>query len=114
MFKLLLCVFAGILIYLIPHSLSSQTWGLFAIFISTILGIILRPYPMGAVTLMGLSVAVLTGVLDLQKEALSGFSSPIIWLVVMVFFVSRGFIKTKLGLRIAYNFINLMVILPYR
>ena len=108
MFKLLLCVFAGILIYLIPHSLSSQTWGLFAIFISTILGIILRPYPMGAVTLMGLSVAVLTGVLDLQKEALSGFSSPIIWLVVMVFFVSRGFIKTKLGLRIAYNFINLM------
>jgi len=108
MFNLPLCVIAGILIYLIPHSLPQQTWGLFAIFISTILGIILRPYPMGAVTLMGLSVAVLTGVLDLQKEALTGFSSPIIWLVVMVFFVSRGFIKTKLGLRIAYNFINLM------
>lgn len=108
MLNLLLCVIAGILIYLIPHSLSQQAWGLFAIFISTILGIILRPYPMGAVTLMGLSVAVLTGVLDLQTEALSGFGSPIPWLVVMVFFVSRGFIKTKLGLRIAYNFINLM------
>lgn len=108
MFNLLLCVIAGILIYLVPHSLSQQAWGLFAIFIATILGIILRPYPMGAVTLMGLCVAVLTGVFDLQSEALSGFSSPIPWLVVMVFFVSRGFIKTKLGLRIAYNFINLM------
>lgn len=108
MLNLVLCVIAGILIYLIPHSLPNQTWGLFSIFIATILGIILRPYPMGAVTLIGLCVAVLTGILDLQKEALTGFSSPIIWLVVMVFFVSRGFIKTKLGLRIAYNFINLM------
>ena len=108
MFNLLLCVIIGILVYLVPHSLSPQAWGLFSIFIATILGIILRPYPMGAVTLMGLCVAVLTGVFDLQTEALSGFSSPIPWLVVMVFFVSRGFIKTKLGLRIAYNFINLM------
>lgn len=108
MLNLLLCVIAGILIYLIPHSLPQQAWGMFSIFIATILGIILRPYPMGVVTLMGLSVAVLTGVLNLEKEALTGFGSPIPWLVVMVFFVSRGFIKTRLGLRIAYNFINLM------
>ena len=108
MFNLLLCIIVGILVYLIPHSLSQQAWGLFSIFISTILGIILRPYPMGAVALMGLCVAVLTGILDLQKEALSGFSSPIVWLVIMVYFISHGFVKTKLGLRIAYNFINLM------
>lgn len=108
MFNLLLCIIVGIAVYLIPHSLSQQAWGLFSIFISTILGIILRPYPMGAVTLMGLSVAVLTGILDLQKEALSGFSSPIVWLVIMVYFISHGFMKTKLGLRIAYKFINLM------
>lgn len=62
MLNLVLCVIAGILIYLIPHSLPNQTWGLFSIFIATILGIILRPYPMGAVTLIGLCVAVLTGI----------------------------------------------------
>ncbi len=106
--KLILCIVIGTLVYLIPHSLNYQAWGLFSIFIATILGIILRPYPMGAVTLMGLCVAIFAGILDLQKEALTGFSSPIIWLVVMVFFVARGFIKTQLGLRVAYNFIHLM------
>src|ERR1700675_4948002 len=37
-------------------------------------------------------------------EALSGFGNSTIWLIVVAFFISRGFIKTGLGCRIAYLF----------
>jgi DASS family divalent anion:Na+ symporter len=37
--------------------------------------------------------ATLTGTLSLA-DALSGFSHSVIWLVVMAFFISRGFIKS--------------------
>ena len=41
-----------------------------------------------------------------MKETLSGFASAQVWLIVMAFLISRGFVKTGLGLRIAYLFIK--------
>ena len=52
---------------------------------------------------MGIAATALTGTLTLS-ESLSGFSHPVIWLIVSAFFISRGFIKTGLGARIAYLF----------
>jgi DASS family divalent anion:Na+ symporter len=63
--------------------------------------------PPGAVALTGLLLAVLSGNLSMS-QGLAGYSSPIIWLIVFVFFVARGFIKTRLGLRIGYHFISLL------
>ncbi|GIS64764.1 MAG: hypothetical protein CM1200mP3_10120 [Chloroflexota bacterium] len=37
-----------------------------------------------------------------HSEALSGFGNRVIWLIVTAFFISRGFMKTGLGARIAY------------
>lgn len=76
---------------------------LLAIFVATILGIVLKPLPMGAVALIGISVTAVTGTLTIN-EALTGFSNRVIWLIVLAFFISRGFIKTGLGRRIAYLF----------
>ncbi len=45
----------------------------------------------------------LTGVLK-PDEALAGFGYPVVWLIVSAFFISRGFLVTSLGLRIAYLF----------
>lgn len=39
-------------------------------------------------------------------EAISGFANTSIWLIVGAFLFSRGFIKTGLGKRIAYNLIS--------
>jgi hypothetical protein len=39
------------------------------------------------------------------QDSLSSFTNPVIWLVVIAFFISRGFIKTGLGARIAYLFV---------
>lgn len=92
--------------YPAPAGMDPQGWHLFAIFVATISGLIFKPLPMGAVALIGLAATVLTGTLKLQPEALSGYSDSIIWLVLYVFFIARGFIKTKLGIRIAYKFVE--------
>jgi DASS family divalent anion:Na+ symporter len=80
---------------------------LFAIFVTTIVGIVLNPLPMGAVAMIGIAVTVVTGTLPIT-DAMSGFSDVVIWLIVLAFFISRGFIKTGLGARVAYFFVALL------
>ncbi|PWF26579.1 anion permease [Ancrocorticia populi] len=97
-----------------PNAVSAQAWHMLAIFIATILAIILHPLPMGAVTIIGMLATVLLGVVPLTAPeddptapyALMGFSNSTIWLIVMAFLISRGFIKTGLGRRIALFFVS--------
>ncbi len=105
---LLTVVLIGLGIWFAPRPLEVdvRAWRLLALFIATIIGIILKPLPIGALVIMSLSVATLTKTLSLE-QALSGFHNPIVWLVVFAFFISRGFIKTGLGSRIAYYFVSI-------
>lgn len=87
-----------------PAGLEPQAWQLFAIFVATIVGLIIKPMPMGVVAILGLTTTIITKTLS-TGEALSGFSNSVIWLIVIAFFISRGFIKTGLGTRVAYFFV---------
>lgn len=80
-------------------------WHLFAIFVATIIGFISKPLPMGAIAIFALAVTALTGTLSIE-DTLSGFGNKTIWLIVIAFFISRGFIKTGLGARISYVFVQ--------
>jgi DASS family divalent anion:Na+ symporter len=80
---------------------------LFAIFVTTIMGIIVKALPMGAVAMIGIAITALSGTLSIA-DSMSGFSDVVIWLIVLAFFISRGFIKTGLGARIAYTFMALL------
>ncbi|CZE50132.1 anion permease [Campylobacter geochelonis] len=98
-----------IAVWFLPHpsAISSQAWQLFAIVLATILGLILQPLPIGAVAFLGVTVTILTGVMK-PVEALNGYASTTIWLIVCAFMIARGFIKTGLGRRIAYKIISLL------
>ena len=87
-----------------PEGLSPKAWNLFAIFLCTILAIVLKPLPMGAVALLSVAACTLTKTLTIE-ESLTSFSSHMIWLVLISFLLARGFIKTGLGTRIAYHFV---------
>jgi len=102
---LLLTVGVGIVLWFIPEpeGVDARAWNLLAIFVATIVGIISKPLPMGAVAMLGITVTALTGTLTIG-QSLSGFGNSVIWLIVIAFFISRGFIKTGLGARIAYLF----------
>ncbi|KMT14491.1 hypothetical protein BVRB_4g072630 [Beta vulgaris subsp. vulgaris] len=105
---LLASIITGVIIWLIPtpEGVTKQAWQLLAIFLSTIVGIITQPLPLGAVALMGLGASVVTKTLPFSA-AFSAFGDPIPWLIALAFFFARGFIKTGLGNRVAYQFVKL-------
>lgn len=98
----------GTILYLLPppEGMDPRGWHLLAIFIGTIVGLVFKPLPLGAVALISMVITVMTGTLSLEPELLSGYGTSIIWLVVYVFFIARGFIKTQLGIRIAFIFVR--------
>ncbi len=89
----------------VPAGLTPAAWHLFAIFVATIAGFILQPIPMGAVAFLSLTLCAFFGILK-TKDVLMGFGNGTIWLIVCAFFLSRGFIKTGLGRRIAFCIIR--------
>jgi divalent anion:Na+ symporter, DASS family len=86
-----------------PTGINPRAWHLLAIFVATIVGFIAQPLPVSAVAVIGITVSVVTGTLTMA-QALSGFGSPVAWLVVAAFFIASGFVQTGLGTRIAYLF----------
>ncbi|MES2272732.1 MAG: anion permease [Chlamydiota bacterium] len=90
-----------------PNGVNVQGWHLFAIFVSTMIGVILKPFPMGVVVIASLTVAVITSTLSFS-DAFSGFSNEVVWLVVFAFFIARGFISTGLGNRMAYKVMSIL------
>ena len=88
-----------------PAGITAQSWGLLAIFVSTVAGLMIQPLAGGAMVLLGVSAAAVSGVLTPQ-QALAGYGDPIVWLVLAAFFMSRGMLKTGLGRRIAFWFIR--------
>lgn len=105
---LIASIATGVILWFVPvpSGVSPKAWQLLAIFLATIVGIITQPLPLGAVALMGLGASVLTKTLTFAA-AFSAFGDPIPWLIALAFFFARGFIKTGLGNRIAYQFVSL-------
>lgn len=64
------------------------------------------PLPLGAVALLGLTAAMLTGTLQ-PAAAFSAFASDVPWLVAASFWLSGGIIRSGLGARIAYGMVAL-------
>jgi DASS family divalent anion:Na+ symporter len=94
-----------ILLLPVPAGITSESWTLLAIFTGTIVGSIVRPVPAAAVVFLGIAAIAITKTLP-AREALAGYSDPLVWLVLCAFFMSRGVLKTGLGRRIAYLFIR--------
>ncbi len=90
-----------------PEGVEPAAMHLLALFIATIAGIVLKPLPMGGVAMVGIAATAATGTLEVGP-ALSGFGNPVIWLIVLAFFLSRGFVKTGLGARVAYHFMAVL------
>ena len=105
--KWLIVIGSGILVYLIPvpAGVKPLAWKLLAVFVATIVGCIIQPIPLGAISMVSLC---LVGFLNLAtiNELLAGFSNSTIWLIVSAFLLSRGFSKTGLGRRISYLLIS--------
>jgi DASS family divalent anion:Na+ symporter len=90
-----------------PAGITLQGWHLLAIFVATIAASIVRPAPMGAVVFIAICALAITGTMT-PADALTGYSDPIVWLVLCAFMISLSVTKTGLGRRIAFGFIRLL------
>lgn len=94
----------------VPEGVTPQGWHLLAMFVGVIAAIIGKAMPIGAIAMIAVTLVALTGVTSdkpagAMKDALSSFSSPLIWLIGVAVMISRGLLKTGLGARIGYLFI---------
>ena len=97
--KFLLCFSIGLSIWFFPtpEKISSEGWSVFSVFMFTLSAMILRPMPLGSITLMSLLILIITKVLTFQ-EAFSGFSQPVVWLIAAAFFYCTGICENWIGL----------------
>ncbi|WP_199507711.1 MULTISPECIES: anion permease [unclassified Psychrobacter] len=111
----LLAIAVGLIIWFVipvPEGVTADAWHMLALFIATIVAIIGKALPIGAIAIVAVTLVALTGVTADSpdaaiKDALSSFASPLIWLIGVAVMISRGLIKTGLGNRIAYYFISI-------
>ena len=103
---IVLAIAAAIWCLPVPRDLSPAAIHLTAIFVATIAALVLQPLPQGAVVILGVATAATTGTLA-PADALAGYADSTVWLIVTAILVSRGFIITGLGRRIAYRAVRL-------
>jgi anion transporter len=90
----------------VPAGLNANQWHYFALFAAVITGLILESMPVGAVGLIGLTVAGVMGYVEPDPNKslrwmLGGFSESTVWLIVGAFVFSIGYRKSGLGRRLA-------------
>ncbi|XP_051126669.1 dicarboxylate transporter 2.1, chloroplastic-like [Andrographis paniculata] len=105
---LLICAAVGLILRFgvpKPGHVTPKAWSLLSIFVATVAGLILGPLPVGAWAFVCVTVTVVTKTLSFAA-AFSAFTNEVIWLVVAAFFLSRGFVKTGLGDRVAMVFVR--------
>lgn len=102
--KLAICFAFGAILWFVPPPMGMEirAWHLLGLFLATIISFILQPFSIGVMTFITVTMTALLGVLK-PGEALSGYSSGTVWLILSAFLFSRGFIKTGLGRRIAFS-----------
>lgn len=88
-----------------PPDLTGHAWTLLAVFIATIVGLIVRPLPMGAMVILGVAALCVLGVVP-YTAALSGYANGTVWLIVVAFLIARCFLITGLGRRIGFLLIR--------
>lgn len=110
-----IAVLVGLIIWFVipvPTDVTPKAWHMLALFIATIVAIIGKVLPIGAIAIIAVTLVAVTGVTSESpqqaiSDALSSYSSPLIWLIGVAVMISRGLIKTGLGRRIAYYFISI-------
>lgn len=126
------CIFIVLLFYFVipvPKELTPHAWQLTGFFIATILAIIFKIFPIGAIAMIAIAYVAISGITVFETKtledgtkiivdatnakksianALSGFSNSLIWLIGASIMISRGIIKTGLGSRIAYYVISVL------
>jgi DASS family divalent anion:Na+ symporter len=80
---------------------------MFAVFAATIAAFILQPFPNSINVLLAITFCVGADLTKIGAILADSFGNATVWLVFIAFLISKGFVKTRLGNRIAYILIKM-------
>ncbi|WIA16877.1 hypothetical protein OEZ85_013807 [Tetradesmus obliquus] len=105
--ELLFCVLVALLLTFAvprPAAIRPDGWGVLGVFVATIVGLIVRPLPMGGVCMLSSTIMMWSGLLT-SEQALSAFTDKTVWLIVGALLMAQAVDKSGLGLRVSLLFI---------
>ena len=106
LFRWIFVLVPGLLLYFLPlGGLTPTQRHLLAIFIATVVALVVQPVPMGVSTMVAITLLALTKTIA-PNQIFSGYSNPTVWLIFTAFLFSRAVTLTGFGMRVAYNFIR--------
>jgi DASS family divalent anion:Na+ symporter len=88
-----------------PSGVEPAGWRITAVFLATIAGLMIQPLPGAPLVLIGLMMFVLVGGMTMG-EALAGFATPTVWLVLTAMVTARVLRESGLARRIALLFVR--------
>src|SRR5258708_613328 len=108
-----LAIWLALYLVPVPSGLNANQWHYFAVFAAVIAGLILESMPVGAVGLIGLTIAGVMGYVEPDPNKslrwmLGGFSESTVWLIVGAFVFSIGYRKSELGRRLALMLVRML------
>lgn len=89
-----------------PAGVDARAWHLFAIFLVTILAVMLQVLDVLPAAILALVVVLFTGTLK-PADVYAGFGSGFILLIIVAFLIGRGVVSSGLGKRIALGMVTL-------
>ena len=89
-----------------PEGLKPEVWKLFGIYLATIVGLVLKPFPVPITVLLG--VATSSILLSNTKDVLAGYSNTALWLIFAAFALSVAFRTTWFALLVVQHFVLVM------
>src|SRR5216684_3783041 len=106
LFRWIFVLVPGLLLYFLPlGGLAPTQRHLLAIFIATVVALVVQPVPMGVSTMVAITLLALTKTIA-PNQIFSGYSNPTVWLIFTAFLFSRAVTLTGFGMRVAHNFIR--------
>ncbi len=104
----------GALLYFFPWpGFTEPQRHLVAVFLATVLSLVVKPAPMGVCVLVAMTLLAVTGTVPANRVLL-GFSNQTVWLIFSAYLFARAVGSTGLGMRVAYQLIARFATTPLR
>jgi DASS family divalent anion:Na+ symporter len=104
----------GALLYFLPGpGFTEPQRHLVAVFLATVLAMVVKPAPMGVCVLVAMTLLGVTGTVPANRVLL-GFSNQTVWLIFSAYLFARAVSSTGLGMRVAYQLIARFATTPLR
>jgi DASS family divalent anion:Na+ symporter len=104
----------GALLYFLPWpGFTEPQRHLVAVFLATVLSLVVKPAAMGVCVLVAMTLLAVTGTVPANRVLL-GFSNQTVWLIFAAYLFARAVSSTGLGMRVAYQLIARFATTPLR